>query len=168
MEREAPSDAELVEACRRGDDAAFESLYHRHRDWVVSVAYRFCGRREDALDVLQETFAYLLARLPGLVLTARFRTFLYPAIKHRALDRLRSERRQVPLETEPLSSDALPGELRELIESLSPLHQEVVWLRFADGLDLKEIAEALQIPLGTVKSRLHTAIAALRKKLADD
>jgi RNA polymerase sigma-70 factor (ECF subfamily) len=43
----------------------------------------------------------------------------------------------------------------------------VVWLRFADGLDLKEIAEALRIPLGTVKSRLHTAIAALRKKLAD-
>jgi RNA polymerase sigma-70 factor (ECF subfamily) len=161
-----PSDGDLVDRSRRGDREAFEALYRRHRDWVVSLAFRFCGNREDALDVLQETFLYVFRKLPRLELTSRFTTFLYPAVKHLALGRKRALRRLAPLpEEEPAGTAHLAPDVRELIAGATPLQQEVLLLRFADGLDLAEIAEALRVPLGTVKSRLHNAIEALRKKV---
>lgn len=168
-----PDDAELLDAMRRGSVSAFETLYARHREWILSLAYRFCGNTEDSLDVLQETFAYLLRKLPSLELRVRTRTFLYPVVKHLALDRRRLTRRQAPLEA---ANDlpALQNEPREdfaetdvgrLLERLPEEQMEVVWLRFVDGLDLKSIAESLGIPLGTVKSRLHAALEALRSRL---
>ena len=80
------SDEELLEQFAAGDPDAFETLYRRHRDWVHRLAWRFTGNRQDALDVLQETFLYLLRKLPDLRLTASLRTFLYPAIKHLSLN----------------------------------------------------------------------------------
>jgi RNA polymerase sigma-70 factor (ECF subfamily) len=162
MER---TDAALVIASQAGDLAAFEALYERHKDWVLSLAFRFCGNREDALDVLQETFVYFLKKLPSLELRSQLRTFLYPAVKHLAFSRKQSARRQVSLESapDPPARDKEPDEIGHLLHGLSDQHREVVWMRFADGLDLKEIAEALGIPLGTVKSRLHGALEALRR-----
>lgn len=161
-----PSDRDLVDLARRGDREAFEALYRRHRDWVVSLAQRFCGR-DDALDVLQETFLYVLRKLPRLELRSRFTTFLYPAVKHLALARKRAARRQAPLpEEEPAAGTAHLGQdLLDLLEGSGPLQREVLLLRFADGLDLKEIAEVLRVPLGTVKSRLHNALEALRRRM---
>ena len=94
------SDRELVELCNRGsrDEAvqAFESLYRRHRDYVTRVALRFGGDREAAVDVLQETFLYLLKKFPpsgeGLVLTAQLRSLLYPVAKNLTLSFLRRQR----------------------------------------------------------------------------
>lgn len=57
---ESPGDAELVAAINQGDHAAFETLYRRHRDWTVNLAFRFTGDEALALDVMQETFLYLL------------------------------------------------------------------------------------------------------------
>ena len=79
------SDGELVDAINKGDDGAFEALYYRHRDWVHSVATRFTRDHDLALDVLQETFAYVLRKCPSLKLTAEMKTFLYPVIKHTAI-----------------------------------------------------------------------------------
>src|SRR3989442_9416068 len=76
------SDEELIAAINDGDSDAFEVLYYRHRDWVVSLAYRFTGDRELALDVLQETFIYFVKKFPGFRLTAQLKTFLYPAIRN--------------------------------------------------------------------------------------
>lgn len=161
------SDSELVQAIRRGDGAAFEALYDRYRDWVVTLAWRFCRNREDARDVLQETFAYLHGKIPGFQLTSRFKTFLYPVVKHLALARVEKARRERPLAALPDTRvTAGPGgRLEDLLAGLSEVQQEVVLLRFADGLDLQQIAEALGVPLGTVKSRLHTALEVLRKNL---
>ncbi len=161
-------DQELIEACRRGDDDAFAVLYHRYRDWVVAVAFRFCGNREDALDVLQEAFSYLLRKLPTLQLKGKLTTLLYPAAKHLALDRGKKTRRITPIpdELDPVGLTGIPADARELLEGLAPLQQEVLGLRYIDGLDLKDIALALRIPLGTVKSRLHHALNALREKLS--
>ncbi len=159
-----PSDADLVGALRRGDPGAFEALYDRHHEWVVSLALRFTGHREDALDVLQETFAYLHRKASTLELRSRMRTFLYPVVKHLSLNRAR--RREVPLEGKahpPAPSS--PGDVGHLLAGLSDDQKEVVLLRFVDGLDLASIAEALEIPLGTVKSRLHAAIEVLRGRL---
>ena len=158
------SDHELIEAIRRGAPDAFETLYHRYRDWVVGLAYRFCGNRDDALDVLQETFAYLHRKLPEFVLRARMKTFLYPAVKHLALRRREIARRLAPLESDPPGTEAPRPEIEELLKGLPDEQRDVVWLRFVEGMALKEIAEALSAPLGTIKSRLHTALQTLRER----
>lgn len=163
------SDPELVDACRRGDEAAFRTLFDRHREWVLALAWRFCRNRADAEDVLQETFAYLLRKLPQFEMRSAFRTFLYPAVKHLALARVEKSRRERPLT--PLREAREAGRsgerLEDLLSSLSEVQQEVILLRFSDGLDLQEIAEALEIPVGTVKSRLHSALEVLRKTFPD-
>ncbi len=159
MER---SDADLIDAVRRGENAAFEALYHRYRDWVATLAFEFCGNREDALDVLQETFLYLHRRLPTFELRCKFKTFLYPAVKHLALDRKRISRRPAPPPPEP-GTPVAEGGIEHLVKQLPEGHREVVRLRFVDDLDLAEIAEALSIPVGTVKSRLHNALQVLRR-----
>jgi RNA polymerase sigma-70 factor, ECF subfamily len=168
-----PDELELVERANRGDTAAFEALYRLHRDWVVSLAWRFTGSRDDALDVLQETFAYLFGRFPGFTLSSTLRAFLYPVVKHTSVSLARKRRRVVSLDAaERAQADAAleaawqPDETAELdvvISSLAEGHREVLRLRFALGLQLDEIASALDVPLGTVKSRLHNALKALRE-----
>jgi RNA polymerase sigma-70 factor (ECF subfamily) len=170
---EERTDSELIEAANRGERAAFEALYYRYRNWVYSLAYRFCDNEQDACDVLQETFFYFFNKFPNFELRCRLKTFLYPATKHLALNRRKKASRTVSLDDEieqvpaPESRDhdAERRELAEMIEILPEPQREVVFLRFADGLDLREISEALQIPLGTVKSRLHQAMSRLRKCL---
>src|SRR5688500_13279504 len=75
------SDLELVAALNGGDVSAFNGLYYRYRDWVVRLAARFTGSDDDALDVLQETFSYVLRKFPGFRLTSAMTTFLYPVVK---------------------------------------------------------------------------------------
>jgi RNA polymerase sigma-70 factor, ECF subfamily len=166
------SDEELVAAVNRGEAGAFDVLYYRHRDWVVNLAFRFSGDRELALDVLQETFLYLAKKFPGFRLTARLQTFLYPAVRNLSLTaRRKAERLQsdesalAELEAPPPGADAAGGreQLAAVLESLSEQHREVLLLRFVDGLSLNEIAAAMDIPLGTVKSRLHNALDTLRQ-----
>ena len=64
------SDAELIAEINEGDESAFDVLYHRHKDWVANLAYRWIGDRDLALDVLQETFLYLAKKFPGCGSTA--------------------------------------------------------------------------------------------------
>ncbi len=160
------SDDDLVRAARAGERGAFEALFGRHRGWVVALAWRFTRDRDEAEDVLQETFAYLHRKLPALELAGGFRTFLYPVVKHLALARTEKRRRERPLAAVPEERTAGTAEerLEDLLGGLSEVQQEVVLLRFADGLELQEIAEALQVPLGTVKSRLHSALEILRRR----
>jgi len=175
-EQDTRSDDELVAACNDGgaDEAtrAFEALYRRHRDFVLRVARRFTRDRELALDSLQETFAYLLRKFPpagdGLVLTARLQTLLYPVAKNCALTALRKTRR-FPADPD-VAADDLPAPdgldtaepIDAALAALPPERREVLTLRFVDDLSLAEIAAALDVPLGTVKSRLHLAIKQLR------
>ncbi len=166
------TDLQLIAAMNRGDDRAFDVLYFRYRDWVTSLAYRFTDDESLALDVLQETFLYFLKKFPGFTLTAQFKTFLYPAVKNLSIAaRRKTERHQstegelAALENEPATearSDS-GGDLAIVLGSLSMEQREVLQLRFVDGLSLAEIAEAMEIPLGTVKSRLHNALTSLRK-----
>ena len=166
------ADHDLIAAVNRGDDEAFESLYRRHRDWVVHLALRFTGDHALALDVLQETFLYFLKKFPGFTLTCQLRSFLYPAVRNLALatrrkaERLQSEDGELPELEAPTpapTGDTARDQLAAVVAALSEAHREVLLLRFVDGLSLNEIAEALEIPLGTVKSRLHNALDALRR-----
>jgi RNA polymerase sigma-70 factor (ECF subfamily) len=168
---QSPDDAELVAAINAGSHAAFETLYHRHRDWTVNLAFRFTGDEALALDVMQETFLYLLRKFPGFELRARLHTFLYPAVRNLALAARRKAGRcqagdagdeilaRLPA---PETGRALDDRLAAVLANLPAPHRETLLLRFVDGLSLEEVSEALEIPLGTVKSRLHNALKTLR------
>jgi RNA polymerase sigma-70 factor (ECF subfamily) len=171
------SDEELVRAANSGEEAAFTALYLRYRDWVVSLALRLTDSREEALDIAQEVFLWLLQLFPGFELRAKLKTVLYPAVRNAAITRGRRCRPTMPLPLDnasvavehiSASSDDLdPRESREalleVLSKLSDIHHEILILRFADDLSLEEIAVAIGLPMGTVKSRLHNALAALRE-----
>ena len=169
------SDEALVLACNEGDAgaaaAAFEALYRRHKDYVLRVALRFAPDTDTALDVLQETFAYLLRRFPptgeGIELTAKLTTLLYPIAKNTALTAARKAARfegsdEVAPDDLPAPQAADSGDIRKLLASLPTAQREVLQLRFVDDLSLREIADVLDIPVGTVKSRLHLGVAKLK------
>lgn len=166
--REGEDDAALVARAARGEERAFEELYRRHREWVVRLAFRFTGDRAEALDVLQDAFADLWSRLPGFVLTSSLKAFLYPVVKHLSLDRKRRRRPTVDVsdlaDVLPAADVSAGSDLARMVALLPETHREVVVLRFVDDLSLPDIAAALGLPLGTVKSRLHYAIETLRKR----
>jgi len=160
-------DEELIGRINEGDAEAFEVLYHRYRDWVHRLAWRFTGNQADALDVLQETFTYLLKKSPDLRLTASMTTFLYPVVKHLSLNTRRKRPANIDEEVlgaipAPPAPDSSRGELAAALAALSDEHREVVLMRFVDDMSLDEIAAALAVPPGTVKSRLHRALETLR------
>ena len=164
------SDQKLIELVNEGDPDAFEALYRRYRDWVYRLAWRFTGNRQDTLDVLQETFIYLLGKFPGFSLTASMTTFLYPVVRHLSLA-VRSKKRRFITDEEILSELPAPAlkdtqssrsELAAVLTVLPDEQREVLLMRFVDDMALQEIATALNIPIGTVKSRLHHALQRLR------
>jgi RNA polymerase sigma-70 factor (ECF subfamily) len=171
-EYESDSDECLVARINEGDEAAFETLYRRHRDWVAGLAFRLVGDHGLAMDVLQETFLYVLRKFPGFHLTCQFRSFLYPAVRNLAIAaRKKAGRAQdsgsldLPSLEAPATKDDSGVDrthLTAVLALLSEVQREVLLLRFVDGMSLKEIAEALGVPTGTVKSRLHNALATLR------
>jgi len=166
------SDAQLVQALNACDANAFDAIYYRHRDWVVRLARRFTGHDDDALDVLQETFSYLFRKFPGFALTASMTTFLYPVVKNLSIAARRKRTRlaQLPDDSPPdppaphaPDHDKQREGLAAVLAALPEAQRETLLLRFVDGFSLQEIADALGVPEGTVKSRLHNAIATLRK-----
>jgi RNA polymerase sigma-70 factor (ECF subfamily) len=169
---DARPDVLVIQSIQSGRTEDFEILYLRHRDWVHRAAFRFTGDAELALDVLQEVFAYLVARLPTLELRARLTTFLYPAIRNLSIDALRRRARlrggeppDTPGPMLPVGPDAseVRSALAAAVNALPDIHREVVLLRIVDGMGVAQIAAALDIPEGTVKSRLHHALASLRE-----
>lgn len=167
MSDDPRTDLDLIRAINDGDESAFAALYLRYRDRVASLAFRFTQHHDDALDVMQETFTYFLRKFPGFVLTSSLMTFFYPAVKNLSLatrrKRLRATGREERIDellAPPASAE--PSELAQALSSLGDAHREVILLRFVDGLSLEEIAGALDVRLGTVKSRLHNALWLLR------
>ena len=170
--QEQRTDQELIAGANAGDLSGFEALYLRYRDWVVNLAYRFTCDRELALDVLQETFLYTLKKFPGFTLTCQMKSFLYPVVKHLALAALSKTRRFESGEElfgvleAPNSIPTEHEALRGAIQKLPSRQRETVMLRFLEGFELAEIAAALDVPVGTVKSRLHHALDSLRRNPA--
>ncbi len=166
------TDQQLVDRANAGEAAAFDTLYQRYKDWAFRLALRETGRDEGlAADAVQDSFLYLLKKFPGFELQAKLTTFLYPVVKHNAQSADRKRRRKTPTGPETdapheggaeRDPDGLDG-LRAVVNTLPDHQREVVFMRFLDDMSLNEIALALGIPLGTVKSRLHHAVGALRE-----
>jgi RNA polymerase sigma-70 factor, ECF subfamily len=170
------SDEQLVAAANGGDASAMAALYVRYRQWVFALALRFTGDHEQAADVTQEAFAYLLSKFPGLRLRAKLTTLLYPAVKNTALA---MKRKKKPLSAgdeveaylapaHPLIADPQDPDQRELAATIARLpdrQREVLLMRAVDDMSMAEIALALGIPEGTVKSRLHHAVRSMQELL---
>ena len=173
-EQEARGDAALVALCNGGDAQerarAFDALYRRHRGFVLLVARRFTHDDDEAADVAQETFLYLLRRFPpagaGLDLHAKLDTLLYTTAKHLAMTAARNAARHASCGIDPdelPAKDApAPSEISKWLARLPPRQRTVMRLRFVEDLNVREIAGELGIPEGTVKSRLRTGLAKLR------
>ncbi len=141
---------------------------------VFSLAYHFLRNRAAAEDLAQDVFLYLYHKLPELQSAAHVRFWLRRVTSHRCIDYSRRHSKDIAVEpsvyeewTSPdTSTDILLSEsLRKLVASLPEHARIVVILRYQEDLEPMEIAEILEIPVGTVKSQLHRALALLRGKL---
>ena len=170
----------IIARARRGDADAFEQLVERYREQVYRVALRMCGNAADADEAAQEAFLAAWRGLPNFRGDSQFSTWLYQLTTHAAIDLLRREKRQVAAEdiTEVSAPDPTPGPqqqaerqetreaVRDAIRQLPPEYRQIVVLRFLEELNYEEIGAALQLPAGTVKSRLNRAKAQLKDILS--
>ncbi|HEU0192766.1 MAG TPA: RNA polymerase sigma factor [Gaiellales bacterium] len=164
----ARSDAELVSGAAEGRRDAAAELFSRHWPAAWRLAWSITGRRDLADDVAQDAFERAFAALARFDRGRPFAPWLHRIVANRALDLLRRERRLVGFErvelVEPAAQD-LDGADRELLDAiggLSPPRRIVVMLRYGLGYSPSEIAALLELPVGTVHSRLARALADLR------
>ena len=161
------SDAKLVELARRGSRDAAAELFARHWRAAWRAAYAVTGRREMSDDVAQDAFERAFAALSRFDERRPFAPWLHRIVVNRCLDLLRAERRLVLREAELdrlEARDASAGdeELLEAVAGLSLQRRVVVVLRYGLGYTPSAIAGLLDVPTGTVNSRLARALEELR------
>lgn len=175
MAREQELD--LISKAQQGDRQAFGALVYAYREGVVNVVYRMCGDVELAEDAAQEAFIKAWQHLPNYRPRSPFRNWVYRIAMNAALDVLRRERETVNVDDIPLTAPgqgpeahAERGEraeqVRQAVLALPPSSRAAVILREYAGLTYREMADTLNIPLGTVMSRLNYGRTKLRKALA--
>ena len=156
-----------------GGPSAFVDLVREHQAMVYSIAWHSLHDRAVAEELAQEVFLQLHRNLPSLKSDAHVKHWLRRVAGHRSIDYARRRERaaEVPLDDAPeLATPApaadpiLAGWLQRLVASLPPKPRLLVVLRFQEDMELEEIAEALDMPLGTVKSQLQRTLATLREK----
>lgn len=177
-----------LEAMRRGDPACLGALFEEWGDRLYGLALRLLRDPAAAEDVVQESFLKLMANAERIEGRARLATWLYRVVYNACIDRLREQKRLVPvpddadeaavpmpsvlvdfrLSPEEMLRDAQTREaLEEAIASLSPTLRAAFLLRDVEGLTTAEAAEALSVTEANLKVRLHRARLALRERLSD-
>jgi len=164
------SDEDLMEAVASGDESALTALIDRYAASVHAYLLRHSGNRDDADDLLQETWVRVARSAKRFDTTRRFRSWVYGIATNLARDRFRRRvTRERALRELSAHPPATPGtdavdrsELREHIAELPENMRAVLLLRYYEGMSEAEMAEALDVPPGTVKSRLHAALRKLR------
>jgi RNA polymerase sigma-70 factor, ECF subfamily len=172
--RRRASDAALVRAAQRGSERAVEELFARHWDDAYRTAFLIAHDRAAAEDIAQEAFLAALRALPRFDRRRPLRPWLHRIVVNRAIDWSRARRlRQevdagaVPEPVAPPERAAGLGELGAALARLSPEHRAVVVMRYLLEFTPGEIATLLEIPRGTVNSRLRRALDALAGTLED-
>lgn len=165
-----------------GDVSGFEALMLRHRRQAYAIALGLCGNHDDAMDAAQKAFIRIHRSLPRFRLGEPFFPWFYRIVRNTALNQHRDERRHrgdVPLEwvdrssgqpspLEAAEAEQLKARLWDGLQRLSTELREVFVLYHFQGLKYREIAAALEIPVGTVMSRLHAARQHLRRSLGEE
>lgn len=185
-------DAELIERINSGETESFGILVEKYQDRVFNTCWRICGHLEDARDVTQEVFLKAFDNIAAFRRESGFYTWIFRiavnlAVSHRrkaktrqtiSLDQSRgalgSQAEQLVRLVRDESADDPSGSVAEAelhdrvsraLQELDDDHRAVVVLRDIEGLNYQEIGEILEIPPGTVKSRLHRARTALRDSI---
>ncbi|NIA20753.1 MAG: sigma-70 family RNA polymerase sigma factor [Anaerolineaceae bacterium] len=184
-----PPDGELVERCRRGEGDALGMLVERHQDRLFNAAYRMVGSEEDARDIVQGAFLKAHQNLSRFRGESGFYTWVFRITMNLALSHRRKTKRlrlvvavedpekvavsgtQVGRLVDPpeAAMEAIETEQRvsEALYGLDADHRAAVVLRDIEGLDYQTISSILDVPPGTVKSRIHRARMLLREQLKD-
>ena len=185
----AISDQELIAAASQGSEDAYRALVERYQQPVIGLVLRIVRDRAWAEDLTQETFIKAFRALGSFQIERKFSSWLFKIAHNSAIDALRRRRLDtVPLETTdshgPDLLDCLPGSdvespetvlrghdlgtaMAEAIAELRPDYASVIELRFVQGLSYEEIAEVMELPLGTVKTHLHRARKILARTLIE-
>jgi RNA polymerase sigma-70 factor (ECF subfamily) len=184
--RESQEDDALVEKARAGDAAAFEALFEKYKQRVYAVALGVVKRPEDAADIVQDAFIKVHRHLATFQGTSSFYTWLYRIVMNLGIDHVRKHRKvvewgdDVPIEQAagdrtlvPKVADSNPRstverrelseKIRQALDTLPEYHRAVILLREVEGMSYEEIAEVLEVPKGTIMSRLFHA----RRKMQD-
>ncbi|MBO0994170.1 RNA polymerase sigma factor SigW [Bacillus sp. SD088] len=171
----------------KGDREAFGEIVELFKDKVFQLCYRMLGNRHEAEDIAQEAFVRAYVNIHSFDQKRKFSTWLYRIATNLCIDRIRKKKPDYFLDAEVAGTEGLTMysqiaaegkspdsevetlELQELVQreimELPDKYRVVVILRYIDELSLNEISEVLEMPLGTVKTRIHRAREALRKQL---
>jgi RNA polymerase sigma-70 factor (ECF subfamily) len=173
-------DDELVLLGNRGAQAAFHELYARYKQKIINFGYRMLRDRDAAADVLQETFEYFFRKIPDYRPEGKLAILLFRVARNICLNKLKRSRsrRELPLEeaaitpedtgaqvSAPLEAQELQSSIAAALEKMPVMYSEVIILRILKGLPVAQVAQVVECPEGTVKSRLHNGLELLRKKL---
>ncbi len=181
-------DARAIRACLDGQSAVFGELVFRYQDRLYNAIFRVVGNREDAADVVQEAFLNAYQSLHNFKGDSEFYTWLYRIAFNSAISLKRKQRAMLRLDSgseddgllEPQEDfeDAYPGadlerseeeaRLLAALNRLSPEHRAVMVLKDLEGRKYEEIAVILDVPIGTIRSRLHRARLELRELFLQD
>jgi RNA polymerase sigma-70 factor (ECF subfamily) len=178
-----PTDEELVEAFQSGDVSAFDLLVERWERKIRGAIYRILGSDEDARDLCQEAFLKAFRSLPNFKQQARFSSWLYQIALNLCRDRMRRRKgrklvslddpaadhssllRQEPTARDGVESVEMARLVADAVAALPEEQREVIVLKEYQGLTFVEIAEALDLPTSTVKTRLYRGLVQLREAL---
>jgi RNA polymerase sigma-70 factor, ECF subfamily len=180
----AATDEELVDAFQAGDLAAFDDLVRRWERRILAAIYRVMGTEDEARDLCQEAFLRAYRSLGGFKREARFSSWLYQIALNLCRDRMRRRRgrvlvsldaledegasippRPTPTPLDLLEAGSLSRVVAEAVEGLPEEQREVIVLKEYQDLTFLEIAEILDVPLSTVKTRLYRGLGQLRVRL---
>ncbi|MEO5923895.1 MAG: sigma-70 family RNA polymerase sigma factor [Bryobacteraceae bacterium] len=173
------TDQDVIEGCKRGDEAAFRELFESHKDKIYSIALRYAGDRAAAMDISQDTFLKLMDRIGQFRGESSFDSWLYRLVVNSCMDYRRRQKRWLPMVEEffdsfrapqatplqDLMADERQQQVQDVVAKLAPEHRMVVVLRYTEGLSYEEIADILNCSRGTVASRLNRAHKVLERRL---
>ena len=182
MFAEGIGDAECVRRVQQGDTDSFEVLVRRHEKAIFNLVYRLLGNYDEAAEVAQEVFLSAFKSIHQFRGEANFSTWLYRIGLNHASTRRKSlhssQQRHIPLDGTEVIADGnvdpvknlehkeIQQRVQQALNSLDPEDARIILLRDLQDISYEDVAEMLDIPVGTVKSRLHRARQALRTSLA--
>jgi RNA polymerase sigma-70 factor (ECF subfamily) len=182
-----PLETRLAKLARKGDQRAFAEIVSIYKDKLYHLAYRMTGSRQEAEDVVQETFLRVYKNLDRYDENQKFSTWIYRIATNLCIDRLRKRRAVYSLDAESSDHEGLDGYamlpsddktpeselllsetqrlIHEAMATLPAKYKSVMVLRYLQDLSLQEISDVLNMPVTTVKTRVHRGREFLRKKL---
>ncbi|MBC8356587.1 MAG: sigma-70 family RNA polymerase sigma factor [Planctomycetes bacterium] len=177
-------ESQLIDASLQGNSAAFGELVQIHQHRLFNAMANFCGNATEAEDVVQEAFVQAYLKLAKFQQNSQFYTWLYRIAFNAAISRKRRKRVEASVDKnreeaglEPVDGGDAPGDqmmrdeqaalVHKALAMLSDGHREILVLREMDGCDYEQIAELLDINVGTVRSRLHRARMQLKERLVE-